>query len=175
MFALLKRIFNLARTNQTLPILDIRNQMGALIQQIEHYNVLTYSANKSNVNDYLLHNSILVSLTSYQLAKWHGFQQKDLLQIALAGLLHDIGNVKVDSVIFEKKSRLTDIELDEMKKHTVFGYQILKTLPAVNEGVKLSALQHHEKEDGTGYPLGVKEIKYIFMLKLLQLQIYFTL
>jgi HD-GYP domain-containing protein (c-di-GMP phosphodiesterase class II) len=155
MITLLKRVFNLARTSQTLPILDIRTRMEALIQQIGHYNILAFPTNKSNEKEYMIHNSILVSLTSYQLAKWHGFQQKDLMQIALAGLLHDIGNTKIDQVIFDKTSRLTEKELEEMKKHTVIGYQILKTMPAINEGVKMSALQHHEKEDGTGYPLGV--------------------
>src|SRR5690606_30313385 len=76
--------------------------------------------------------------------------------IALAGLFHDIGNVRIDAAILEKPSKLTSAELEEMRRHTIYGYQILKTVPSINEGVKLCALQHHEKEDGTGYPLALK-------------------
>jgi HD-GYP domain-containing protein (c-di-GMP phosphodiesterase class II) len=90
------------------------------------------------------------------LAKWHGFPKNDLIPIALAGVFHDIGNVKIDSAILEKPTRLTQNELEKMKKHTLYGYQIIKTVSAVNEGVRLSVLQHHEREDGSGYPLGLK-------------------
>jgi HD-GYP domain-containing protein (c-di-GMP phosphodiesterase class II) len=156
MLQLLKKVFNWARSGTPLPILDIRTQLELLIKQIAHYNILTISARNNDVMEYLLHNSITVSLTSYQLAKWHGFQQKDLVPIALAGLLHDIGNARVDEALLEKKSQLMSAELEEMRKHTVIGYNILKPVPAINEGVKFAALQHHEREDGSGYPLAVK-------------------
>ncbi|MFD2672223.1 HD-GYP domain-containing protein [Marinicrinis sediminis] len=137
-------------------LLDIRQQLSALIQHIHEYNVLTYSPQKAKVEDYLIHNSIVVSLTSYQLAKWMNYDQKDLLPIALGGLLHDIGNVKVDLDILTKPGKLTSSELEEVRKHTVIGYNMLKPVPGLNEGVKLTALQHHEREDGSGYPLGLK-------------------
>jgi HD-GYP domain-containing protein (c-di-GMP phosphodiesterase class II) len=159
MLTLLKRIFLLANGGQPLPILDIRTRLEALIQHIDAYKVLTFTLKNSNIKDYIYHNSILVSLTSYSLARWHGLQQKDLMQIALAGLLHDIGMAKVDYSILEKKTPLTSSEMDEVKQHTLIGYHILKNITAINEGVKLSALQHHEREDGSGYPLGVKSDK----------------
>ncbi|MBD0382268.1 HD-GYP domain-containing protein [Paenibacillus sedimenti] len=153
---LLKRIFRLANGGQPLPILDIRTRLEALIQHIDTYQVLTFLPKNTNLQDYIYHKSIMVSLTSYSLARWHGLPQKDLMQIALAGLLHDIGTAKIDYAILEKKKPLTVSEMDEVKQHTLMGYQILKNIPAINEGVKLSALQHHEREDGSGYPLGVK-------------------
>ncbi|WP_127587579.1 HD-GYP domain-containing protein [Paenibacillus koleovorans] len=153
---LLKRVFRNAMAGANLPVLDIRNTMEALLSKIQHYHVLKFSPKTMGMSEYIYHNSIMVALTSYQLAKWHGFTTKDLMPIALAGLLHDIGNVKIDSVILEKPTRLTTAELEEMRKHTVYGYQILKNVPSINEGVKLCALQHHEKEDGSGYPLALK-------------------
>jgi HD-GYP domain-containing protein (c-di-GMP phosphodiesterase class II) len=156
MLPLMKRIFNLANGSQSWPMLDIRTRLEALIQHIDHYNVLTFTPRNTILNDYIYHKSIMVSLTSYTLAKWHGFPQKDLMQIALAGLFHDIGNVKVDPVILSKPGKINPQELDEVKKHTVLGYSILKNVAAINEGAKLCALQHHEREDGSGYPLGVK-------------------
>lgn len=156
MLQLLKRVFRNAMAGANLPVLDIRNTMEALLAQIQHYHVLTFSPRTMHMSEYIYHNSIQVALTAYTLAKWHGFTSKDWMPIALSGLLHDIGNVKIDSAILEKPSRLTGAELEEMRKHTIYGYQILKTVPSINEGVKLCALQHHEKEDGSGYPLALK-------------------
>jgi HD-GYP domain-containing protein (c-di-GMP phosphodiesterase class II) len=167
MLLLLKHVFNLANGGQSLPILDIRTCLEALIQHIDQYKVLTFSPKNANIADYIYHKSIMVCLSSYLLAKWHGSPQKDLMQIALAGLLHDIGNVKVDPVILAKTKKLTNAEMEEVKKHTVHGYAILKNVPALNDGVKLCALQHHEREDGSGYPLGVKGEKIHFYAKII--------
>jgi HD-GYP domain-containing protein (c-di-GMP phosphodiesterase class II) len=153
---LMRQVFNSARNGQTPPVLEIRTQLEALLLYIDQYNILTFSPKNLRMNEYILHHSIMVSLSSYQLAKWHNFQQKDWMPIALSGLLHDIGNIKLDSAILDKMGKLEPSEIDEVKKHTVLGYQIIKNMPAINEGVKLSALQHHEREDGSGYPLALK-------------------
>lgn len=159
MVKLLKRVFLLANGGQQLPILEIRTGIETLISHIDAYKVLTFVPKNRNLHEYIYHKSILVSLTAYSLARWAGLPQKDLVQIALAGLLHDIGTSKVDVALLEKKSRLTAEEMDEIKQHTLIGYQILKNMSGINEGVKLTALQHHEREDGSGYPMGVKSDK----------------
>jgi HD-GYP domain-containing protein (c-di-GMP phosphodiesterase class II) len=150
----LQQIFNLARSNHALPILEIRTRLIQLLRHIDEYHLLLNDRDSLRDEQYL-YNSIHVAMTSYLLAKWHGFPQKDWLPIAMGGLLYNIGNVKVDPAIFEKKTALTDKEREEMRKHTIYGYQIIKDVPAVNEGVKFCALQHHEREDGSGYPMGV--------------------
>jgi HD-GYP domain-containing protein (c-di-GMP phosphodiesterase class II) len=155
MLALLRRVFNSAG-GQNFPILEVRTQLEALIRHIDKYNILTFSPKMFQLNDFLFHNSIMVSLTAYSLAKWHGLSSKDLMPIAISGLLHDIGNAKVDPGILFKSNQFTAEEREEMKKHTVIGYNLLKNVAAINEGVKLSAIQHHEREDGSGYPLGIK-------------------
>jgi len=94
-------------------------------------------------------------MSCFMLAKWNGLPRKDWMQAALAGLLHDIGNAKIDKSILNKPTKLAPDEVEEMKRHTVLGYQLLKNVTAINEGVKLAALQHHERIDGSGYPLGL--------------------
>jgi HD-GYP domain-containing protein (c-di-GMP phosphodiesterase class II) len=155
MLALLKRVFT-SVGGQNFPILEVRTQLEALLQHIDQYNILTFSPRIFQLNDFLFHNSIMVSLTAYSLAKWHGLPSKDYMPIAISGLLHDIGNAKVDPGILFKPKQLTADEREEMKKHTVIGYSLLKNVAAINEGVKLTAIQHHEREDGSGYPLGIK-------------------
>lgn len=167
LFKLLKKVFYDARNGQTPPVMEIRTQLEATLLNIDQYNILTFVPKNFRANEYLIHHSIMVSLTSYQLAKWHNFQQKDWIPVALAGLLHDIGSVKVDSAIFEKTGKLTPVEMEELRKHTVYGYQIIKNMPAINEGVKLGTLQHHEREDGSGYPLSLKGDKIHVYSKIL--------
>lgn len=136
-----------------LPIYELRNQLEAAILHIKDYNPLTFVPRSMNEYDYIFHNGVLCAFSSYLLAKWSGMQQKDWMQAAFAGLFHDIGNAKVDPAILYKPNALTAAEAEEMRRHTAYGYQILKNVRAVNEGVRLAALQHHEKIDGSGYPL----------------------
>ncbi|MDF2720778.1 MAG: family phosphohydrolase [Paenibacillus sp.] len=156
MLQLLKKVYRNAMSSPTLPILDIRVGLEQLIGKIEHYNILTFSPRMMDTGEYIYHNSIMVALTSYQLARWHGFTSKDWMPIAIGGLLHDIGNAKVDPAILSKPSKLTKNEVEEVRRHTLYGYSIMKNIPALNDGTKLCALQHHEREDGSGYPLAVK-------------------
>ncbi|CAM3632153.1 HD-GYP domain-containing protein [Marinicrinis lubricantis] len=136
-----------------IPLIVIRQQFKKLIDYIKEYNILTFVPPKDQLENYLVHSSITIGLTSYQLAKWHGFPEKDWIPIGIAGLFHDIGNVKIDPALLQKKAKLTEEENAEVRKHTIEGYNLLKAVPGINEGVKLTALQHHEREDGSGYPL----------------------
>lgn len=154
-----RKVMQSLRSGSALPLLELRTRLESLLQYSEQYQILTFAPRSLNLRDFLLHNSILVALTSYQLAKWHGAPSKDWMPIALGGLLHDIGNAKVDETILEKKGKLNHTEQEEMRTHTVHGYQMLKNVAGLNEGVKLCALQHHEREDGSGYPMGVKADK----------------
>lgn len=158
LFRLIKKAFPnaVADNAQSLPLLEIRQQLKQLLDQIELYDVLSFRPPYPDVKDYFYHNSILVALTSYLLAQWHGLPAKEHFPIALAGLLHNIGTLKVDPDLLSKKSELTSREIAEIRRHPVFGFQLLKDIPGLNEGIKMAALQHHEKIDGSGYPLGIK-------------------
>lgn len=156
MVKFLQKVFLYPAAGQPLPILDIRTRLTQLLQMNDQHHPIFGSPISNRVEDYQYSNAIYVSMTAYQLAKWHGYPEKDWIPVALAGLLHNIGNMKVDQAIFSKKDKLTIEERDEMRRHTVIGYQMLKNVPAINEGVKLAALQHHEKEDGSGYPMGLR-------------------
>jgi HD-GYP domain-containing protein (c-di-GMP phosphodiesterase class II) len=78
--------------------------------------------------------------------------------LGLGALLHDVGKVKIDSEILCAPRNLTNNEFEEMKSHTISGYQILSHCKFRNPDIKLCALQHHEKIDGSGYPSGISHI-----------------
>ncbi|MGM1045837.1 MAG: HD-GYP domain-containing protein [Bacillota bacterium] len=149
---LVKSCYQSAHTGE-LRMYEVRNQMEALLKYQEDYHLLKFSPRMTSRHEYRYHNAVLCALSSYKLARWIGLPPKDWLQVAFAGLLHDIGNAKIDPLLLNKPSKLTSEESEEMRRHTTYGYQILKNVAAVNEGVRLAALQHHEKVDGSGYPL----------------------
>lgn len=95
-----------------------------------------------------------VSLLCNIFGQWLGFSEEKLKDITVAGLLHDIGKSKVDNRIITKPGKLTSEEFEEVKKHTTYGFEMLQNqnLP---EEVKKAVLHHHERFDGSGYPMGV--------------------
>src|SRR5690606_2276026 len=58
-----------------------------------------------------------------------------------------------------KPGRLTEDEYDLVKNHTIFGYNLLNETVGISKNIAFGALQHHEREDGSGYPLGLDSKK----------------
>ncbi|MVP00847.1 HD-GYP domain-containing protein [Paenibacillus lutrae] len=104
-------------------------------------------------DDYTYQHSVQVGILSYFIALWLGNSEEEAHKIGRAGYLHDIGKCKIDFDMLQKAGKLSEEEFNEMRKHTVYGYDIIRKsigeeLPA------LVALQHHERMNGSGYPLG---------------------
>jgi hypothetical protein len=100
---------------------------------------------------------VRMSLYSYLIAKEMGFDEEWCEKLKLAAPMHDIGKLGIKDMILLKPAKLTDEEFEEMKKHTIYGYEILKdsTIDILKMASNV-ALCHHEKYDGTGYPRGLK-------------------
>ncbi|MFZ5353778.1 MAG: HD-GYP domain-containing protein [Bacillota bacterium] len=109
------------------------------------------------LDDYTYSHSLNVSLIAIIIAKWLNLSKKEVDEIATAGLLHDIGKTKVSQDLLSKPGRLTDQEFELIKKHTILGYDLIEKARDASAQIKLSVLMHHEKIDGTGYPLGVTD------------------
>lgn len=152
MLEVIRNINNAVNINQPIPLMEARKHLTTLFEYIDQYNVISFTPPQFVESDYALHKSVVTALTAYYIAKASGQPQKDLMPITLAGLLMDIGNQKVEKNILSKAGKLSDEEMNAIKKHTEYGYQILSNQTAINSGVKLTALQHHERVDGTGYP-----------------------
>ncbi len=81
---------------------------------------------------------------------------KEMDELSLLAILHDIGKVGVNPDILKKPSSLTVSEWEEMKRHPEIGYRIVQATPEL-ANVADFILSHHERWDGTGYPRGLKE------------------
>lgn len=100
--------------------------------------------------------SLNVSIICNAFGQWLNMSEKDLDALTLAGLLHDIGKMKIPESIIKKPGLLTEAEYTQVKLHPRRGYNLLKKL-SIDNRVKNAALMHHERCDGTGYPSGLRD------------------
>lgn len=84
------------------------------------------------------------------------FDDIDIMHLELAGMLHDIGKLAVPDEIINKEGKLTEQEYEIIKIHPAAGYRMLQDISFL-ETCKSILLQHHERVDGKGYPLGLQD------------------
>ncbi|MCK5783777.1 MAG: HD domain-containing protein [Desulfobacterales bacterium] len=92
-----------------------------------------------------------VAASAQKIAELSGFTKEDQLLITISGFLHDLGKLAVPKEILEAPRKLTLNEINIVKSHSYFTYQILKKIPAFKK-INQWASYHHEKINGEGYP-----------------------
>lgn len=107
------------------------------------------------LEEHFIQNAINVCVYALRVGIIENFSKDNLSAIGLGALFHDIGNTLIPSKLLQKTSPLTPLEYSEVKKHTEYGYQLLKDVPGMPLISAHCALQHHEQVGGGGYPLGV--------------------
>ncbi len=107
---------------------------------------------KSFSSEGLFTHSVNVATLSMIAALHLRLKPKVILDVSLAGLLHDVGSIRLDPSIINKPDELTREELIEVQKHPAYTISILKNNPSIPKNLLLMCLQHHELIDGNGYP-----------------------
>jgi len=106
-------------------------------------------------DEYTFAHSTNVCALAILLGVKRGFKKAEIEEIALGGMLHDIGKIKISEEILLKPDKLTIKEYEEVRKHPIYGYEILNENSKLPESTKLIAFQHHERMQGNGYPQGL--------------------
>ncbi len=128
-----------------------------LLKAIEDNDALAIDIGMLKVSDeYTFKHSVDVATMAMVVGKKMGLTQEEVYDIGVAGLLHDIGKSKIPNEVLNKPGRLTDEEFAIMKQHPLLGYNILKNNEALKDTIKYAVLQHHEKINGKGYPMGAE-------------------
>lgn len=127
----------------------------ALPDMIRNNDVLMRLSQLKSSDDYTYQHSLRVSILATMIGKWMGYNSEMLQELATAGLMFDIGKMKIPDFIMNKP-KLTEDEFEVVKKHAQLGYGILMKTKGITNNMKYSALQHHERLDGSGYPLRLK-------------------
>jgi putative nucleotidyltransferase with HDIG domain len=156
----MEEIFDIVARTGVVPVSEIKNDIMPVIRQaaeIPHIYHLFYELKAQD--EYTYRHTVCVGIISALIGKWLNLGQSELYDLTLGATLHDIGKARIPAGILNKPGRLTQEEYVEMKRHTVYGYRMLKDIPELNERVALIALQHHEREDGGGYPFSLRSEK----------------
>jgi putative nucleotidyltransferase with HDIG domain len=104
-------------------------------------------------DEYTFHHSVKVALLCGVIGKWMGYEEAEIRQLSLAGLLHDVGKSRIPLELLTKPGKLDSDEMAIMKQHVTKGYELLqKSGVIVAWPVACAVLQHHERMDGSGYP-----------------------
>lgn len=152
-----KNVFSQIRDEQKLDIEMVRRNVKDLLpDMVRNNDVLMRLKQLEESDDYTFQHSLRVSMLASMIGKWLGYSKTELYNICEAGLLFDIGKMKIPEFLLNKKSKLDEQEFDMVKKHTQLGYTVLLRTQGISQDVKFAALQHHERMDGTGYPLRLR-------------------
>lgn len=116
---------------------------------------------------YTLNHTISVSNVAKEIAR-EMLDEYDANLLYMAGLMHDIGKIKTPLYILHKEGGLNRYEMSIMKKHVGETFIIFESFCSLKE-VTLTAAQHHEKLDGSGYPLGLKANQLSIKTRILQI------
>ena len=107
--------------------------------------------------DYNLHHCVHLAILGGLMARWMGLTGIDRQNMVLAGLFLDIGKQMIPKDLLEKKGLLTEEEFDILKNHVVDSFKIVeKSELAGRTDLMNGIIQHHERDDGSGYPSGLK-------------------
>lgn len=129
------------------PLFISRNTITELFDMIQQMHSL---------NDSVYAHCVNVALISRMIGRWLHMEPHDLDTLTCCGLLHDIGKLVIPEEVLNKPDKLTDEEFALVKSHPKYGYELLRN-QNIDSRIKRSALMHHERYDGSGYPNGLSE------------------
>jgi HD-GYP domain-containing protein (c-di-GMP phosphodiesterase class II) len=131
--------------------------VDAVMADLLDQNVLVGLNTIKTHDAYTFQHSIDVTIMGVVLARKLGWPASRVRMFGIGSMLHDIGKIMVAADILKKPGRLTENEFADMKAHPERGYHILRAIrPTLGAVIPQAAYQHHERQDGSGYPRGLK-------------------
>ncbi|WLR41892.1 HD domain-containing phosphohydrolase [Bacillus carboniphilus] len=153
-----RRLFKSWQSGSYIDIASVRNVILPLIEIALKEQEKVFNLYKViPKNEYLYYHSSYVAVVSAILANNMKYSLGDINQLSLASFLIDSGMSKIDEAILIKEGPLTNEEMKELRQHPLYSYQLVKDIPSLKEETVLAVMQHHERMDGSGYPLMIKK------------------
>jgi HD-GYP domain-containing protein (c-di-GMP phosphodiesterase class II)/chloramphenicol O-acetyltransferase len=142
-------------------IVEISDSMVKNMDIRHSSNIIKYMSQIQSTDQYTYTHSVNVAFYSMLLAKWLGLSEKEISLTVQSGLLHDLGKTKIPAYILKKKGPLSTNEFSVMKTHPLHSCKLLSDCPNMDMRIKEAALLHHERLNGSGYPLGLTSISLL--------------
>jgi HD-GYP domain-containing protein (c-di-GMP phosphodiesterase class II) len=139
---------------------QIKQVQGAVIDMvdsmIDNPDALIWIARLRDEDVRTYNHGVKVALYLVAFGRHLGFPKEDLAYLGMIGMLADVGKSKLPRALIEKPGMLSPSEFALMKEHVTIGLHALKKTMQLPTSVELGIAQHHERLDGSGYPLGLK-------------------
>lgn len=152
-------------------LVSVDNLVEFIIRQGD-INTNLYELNQ--YDDYTYIHCIDTGIMAVFLGKSLELSMEELKNLGISAMLHDIGKIKISDKIINKKGPLNPEEYEEIRKHPIYGYNILKDAGVKNIEILSAVIEHHEKVNGTGYPLAIKGNKITKFAKIISVCDVFT-
>ncbi|MCX7749760.1 MAG: HD-GYP domain-containing protein [Clostridia bacterium] len=153
----IKDVLHDISTGKSIDLMKVDTVTNVIFDRInENRDIVRCITQIRSADEYTYAHCVNVSLLCMLIGKWLKYEPSKIKLLVQAGLLHDIGKSKVPPEILNKPGGLSKEEFEEIKKHPVLGYRIIESVPEIGKEVCMAVLMHHEKEDGSGYPVGLK-------------------
>jgi HD-GYP domain-containing protein (c-di-GMP phosphodiesterase class II) len=153
-----REIFDSVANDHALDISAVSEVLDGMVESIGRTpDALLWLAKLKQTDDYSYNHALNVSITLMAFGNFLALSKKQIKDLGLAGLLQDVGKVKISSDILLKPGKLTREEYEYAKKHVDESLKILENTPNIDFSVVSLVAQHHERVDGSGYPLKIKE------------------
>jgi len=142
---------------QQNPVLaHLCENINRFLEDVMSQDVLSGLNSIKSFDNYTYEHSVDTAVISTIIAKKLLLNQDKLKQIATGEFLHDIGKIFIDESIINKSGKLTPEEFEMVKMHPVYGYELLKDVDRIGSVAAHIPYQHHERQDGRGYPRGLR-------------------
>ena len=165
-----KSIMSGLRVGRTLDLNNARTVVNSCVESVlRNENALLLLTKIKHQDEYTAEHCINVSILAAAFGKHLGLLEGEIRNLALCGLLHDVGKTRTPDEILNKPGALTPQEFDVMRLHTTHGRTILMgTSNSLNTAVDV-AFSHHERMDGSGYPRGLQAHQIPYFAKIIGL------
>ncbi|YCA43689.1 HD domain-containing protein [Bacillus sp. JZ8] len=151
-----KEIFQGWQSGMMVDMIDIRKRFIPFFKDFSTSSHILNLCRYQSKENYFYHHPVAVGLIAAFIGRKKNIKQEEWVDIALSGLLMDCGFSRMNEHLFLKRiEMLNETEKRMTKVHPSKSYQMVRHLCLLTEGSKLAVLQHHERLDGSGYPLGL--------------------
>ncbi|UFJ39708.1 HD-GYP domain-containing protein [Brevibacillus humidisoli] len=135
-----------------------RQVMGSVIDELkQNRSALNLLGSVCGMDHYIFSHSFHVALYTTSLGMKLGLSDRELIEVGMGAMLHDVGKMAIPAELLMKPGKLTEEEYELVKKHTEFGFELLRKQEELSLLTAHCAYQHHERCDGSGYPRQLTE------------------
>ena len=165
----IKNIFNCIQKKNKIDHELIKDMVVKSMKLDNNLDIIKLLTHIHEKDEYTYNHSVNVGLMSMLFGRWLNLENSEVKKLTYAGFLHDVGKAKVPDEILNKKGSLTNEEFEIMQKHSISGYKLIKDCMYISDRVARAVLLHHERKDGSGYPLGIKGSRVPFFARVISI------